>query len=309
MIIMASAPVISVVMTVYNGARYLPEAVDSILRQTVTDFEFIIIDDGSTDSTLTILRAYERQDARIQLISRPNTGQPKALREGSNAAVGEFIARMDADDIAVRERFDRQIRFLREYPDHVAVGCHLLLIDPDGDPLAEQKRPTTHDSISEFIMRGDGVLPHPSAMIRRSAMMAVGGYRTEFPGAEDLDLWLRLSEVGKLANVDQVLMRYRMHCQSITWQTRATQIDSAQRAVKEASQRRRQFVSVPEIPYTRPSQARLHRSWARMALSAGNLDTARKHARTAFARAPFSPSNLGIGVRLLWQVAGCRRAA
>src|SRR4051794_24772902 len=116
---MPPPPPISVLLAVYNGGRYLRAAVDSILTQTFTDFEFIIIDDGSTDGSLATLREFAQRDPRINLVSRPNKGLTVTLNEGIALARGEFLARMDADDIALPQRFEKQIAYLRDHPECV----------------------------------------------------------------------------------------------------------------------------------------------------------------------------------------------
>src|SRR3954468_5693657 len=121
------APTVSVLLAVYNARRYLRQAIDSILAQTFTDFEFIIIDDGSTDDTLAILREYEKRDGRIRLISRPNKGLTTTLNEGLALARGEFLARMDGDDVALPTRFEKQVTYLRDHPECVLVGSRVLL--------------------------------------------------------------------------------------------------------------------------------------------------------------------------------------
>src|SRR4051812_26679567 len=128
---MAASPTVSVLMAVYNGEQYLREAVNSILSQTFKDFEFIIIDDGSTDRSPELLASYARADSRVKLISRPNKGLTKSLNEGLHAARGEFVARMDGDDISLPERFERQVSYLREHPEVVLVGSRVEFIDPD----------------------------------------------------------------------------------------------------------------------------------------------------------------------------------
>src|SRR5213082_3006291 len=126
------SPVVSVLMPVYNAQRYLPAAVESILGQTFRDFEFIIIDDGSTDRSGEILRKFAAEDPRIKLISRPNTGYVVALNEALSCASGEFVARMDADDISLPTRFERQVAYLREHTDCVLVGTNVITMDSDG---------------------------------------------------------------------------------------------------------------------------------------------------------------------------------
>ena len=130
-----SSPSVSICMPVYNTKRYVAEAVESILAQTFGDFEFIIIDDGSTDGSRAILERYAKQDDRIRLISRPNTGIVGARNEALGLARGELIAVMDSDDVALPERFEVQVAYLREHPECVVVGSRALIIDPDGCAL------------------------------------------------------------------------------------------------------------------------------------------------------------------------------
>ena len=297
---MSQSPLVSCVMSVFNGKRYLADAVESILSQTFTDFEFVVIDDGSTDTSPRLLERYAAADSRLRLTRRPNTGLTRALNEGLRLARGEFVARMDGDDVAERTRFERQVAFLRQHADCVAVGCALQLLDPDGAPLAEQRPPTTHEAIVARLLQGEGAVPHPSAMIRRSALLAVGGYREDFPAAQDLDLWLRLSEFGRLANLGEILLRYRLHADSVTARRRTQQLACAERAVREALLRRGQPVPGRiQLPDAKPSSpARTLRGSARMAWRSGHVSTARKHAWAAFQAAPWCCSNLGL-LRLL----------
>jgi glycosyltransferase involved in cell wall biosynthesis len=210
-----SSPQISVLMPVYNAERYLDEAVQSILGQTFADFEFIIIDDGSTDGSLKILRGYEARDARIRLISRPNTGFCIALSESVSLARGEFIARMDSDDSSLPDRFEHQIAFLRSHPNVVAVGGEVSWVDQDGDVIRNFCAGHTHEELDAAQMRGvSGVITHPAVMLRRYALLEIGGYRNELEPAEDFDLFLRLAEHGRLANLDRLVLRYRIHAAS-----------------------------------------------------------------------------------------------
>ena len=300
-IVLSKSPAISVVMSVCNGSAYLSQAIESILSQSWCDFEFIIIDDGSKDETLGILRTYESKDTRIDVVSRGNTGLTRALNEGISRSRGQFIARMDADDIAEPSRLDLQVGYLQTHPECVAVGCSLLLTDPDGDPLAEEEPPLTHDQIVVKLWSGIGALPHPTAVIRRDALNSVGGYRESFLCAQDLDLWLRLADVGYLANLPQALLRYRLHPESVTSQNRELQLASAERAVREAYQRNNERLP-SEFHLPRPQMSslpRTYRSWARMACRNGNRAVARKHAWNALCAAPFALSNVGIAATLL----------
>src|SRR4051812_48570442 len=151
LVITPVAPVISVLLPAYNAARYVTEAVETILAQTYADFEFLIVDDGSTDDTSRILARNAGRDPRIQLVSRPHTGVVIALNDRLARARGEFVARMDADDVAMPTRFDRQMRYLTDHPDCVMVGSRVLVIDSGGVPLTVMGDAFTHDEIDSAL--------------------------------------------------------------------------------------------------------------------------------------------------------------
>ncbi len=294
-------PIVSIVMSVYNSQRYLCSAVESILAQTFSNFEFIVINDGSTDRSLKILRDFQKQDHRIRVISRDRTGLTPALNEGIRLAKGHFIARMDADDVAYPQRFEQQVHFLNKYPACVAVGCALLLIDPDGEAIAERHPLVPHDSIVLSLLSGNTAIPHPSAMIRREALVSVGAYREDFEYAQDLDLWLRLCETGELANLGKILMQYRLHEQSITAKHLTRQAECAERAVRDAYQRRQLSIPTNFRMPVRKIVSRDHtlRRWAKLALRSGNLEVAKKHAWAAFSTSPLSLGNVRLAARFL----------
>ncbi|MCS6814231.1 MAG: glycosyltransferase [Cyanobacteria bacterium] len=235
---MSKSPTISVIMPVYNADRYVAQAVESILTQTFADFEFLIVDDGSTDRSLKILRHYAAQDDRIHLTSRPNTGYVIALNEMLRLAKGEFIARMDADDVALPDRFQRQVAFLRQHPEVVCVGGSHDIIDAQGRLLTTLKLPESNEEIQRLALAGHGSICHPCAMIRRSTIIAIGGYNEAMMPAEDLDLWLRLGELGQLANLPEPVLRYRLHMKSVSEQNTMHQRQRAREACEQAWQRR-----------------------------------------------------------------------
>src|SRR5688572_17248865 len=183
----ADAPTVSVVMTVYNTERYVAEAVDSVLGQTFRDFEFIIIDDGSTDGSPFILRNAAARDPRIRLVSRPNTGIVRAANEGIALAAGPYIARMDSDDVCLPRRLETQLRYLDEHPECVLVGSRVTVVDPYGSPVLESMQPLTHEEIdAELLGSGGGwAIVQPSAMMRTDAVRRVGGYRGVHNVSED----------------------------------------------------------------------------------------------------------------------------
>lgn len=289
-----NSPLVSVVMPVYNAEKYLKEAVESILNQTFTDFEFIITNDGSTDKSGEILRQYQNIDSRIKLIEQNNMGLTRSLNNMLSIAQGDFIARMDADDIALPERFQRQVAFLQKNSNYVAVGSKVLLIDEDGCPIMPFSQLTTHDEIDQAHLKGTtgSFINHPSVMIRTEAMKKIDGYRVDLEPAEDLDLFLRLAEIGKINNIDQILLKYRVHLKSVGHSRRLAQIKSANRAVMEAHQRR--GLNIPDFSICEPHQPSInetYRKWGWWALSAKNLHTARKYAWLALKQEPLSSAN------------------
>jgi glycosyltransferase involved in cell wall biosynthesis len=291
-----SLPAISVLMPVYNAERYVAEAVESILKQTFTDFEFIIINDGSTDRSLQILQHYAKQDVRIRLINRENRGLVKTLNEGVGLAKTPYIARMDADDISYPCRLAKQVKFLEEHPGFVVIGSKVQLIDEDGDPLRLFSLETTHREIDLAHLQGEGgAIAHPAAMIRKDALKSVGGYRAEFIHSEDLDLWLRMAEGGELGNLPNVLVDYRQHLHSVGHKYRNEQIASTNKAVNDALERRgivKGKFSKIEMPIA--SKKQLILKWGWWALGAGNIKTARKYAIKAFKESPFCLETLKL---------------
>lgn len=232
------SPTISVVMSVYNNAAFLREAVESILHQTFTDFEFLIMDDGSTDRSLSILQEYAEQDARVVVFSRENRGLTCTLNELIGYARAEFIARMDADDVSLPDRFARQVEFLRQHPQVVCVGGAQNWIDDAGRILEHRQEAETDAEIQQQNLSGCTAINHPSSMMRRSAILQVGGYDETLWSAQDLDLWLKLGEVGELANLKETVLQYRQHMSSVSESRQAEQLRNKQRACERAWQRR-----------------------------------------------------------------------
>jgi GT2 family glycosyltransferase len=293
---MQKSPQVSVLMPVHNGEAYLSPAIDSILGQTFRDFEFIIVDDGSSDRSRDIIRDYARVDARIRPFYCEHRGITVVLNQGVTAARGEFIARMDADDISLPERLAVQLRFLDENPSVVAVGCALDVIDPDGDSISVMRWPIEHEEIDRRLLIGQGGLPHPAAMIRRQALLAVGGYREQYQVAQDKDLWLRLAEHGRLANLPTPLLRYRQHLRSISSVRQREQRLAVARAIEEACRRRGQEVpaAVAMLAQSPPAHAiDMRRVWSREAMRHGHYRTACKHLCSYILEKPYSPLRWG----------------
>ncbi len=282
---------ISVVMPVYNAERYVAEAVESILAQTFRDLELLVFDDGSTDRSLEILQTYADRDDRVRVFAKPHRGYVPWLNEGLRIARGEFIARMDADDVSFPQRFARQVEYLRRQPDCVAIGCDLLMIDPDGDPLCKVTHDVEHEAIEADLLNGEfDVISHPTCMMRRSALVAVGGYRDKYETVEDFDLWLRLAEHGRLANLPEVLFQYRQHHESVNATKSERQKQLADEVITEARLRRGLKPLARSIwSFTEPNAVWRHQMWARQAAGSGYHRTALKHASVSLRNAPFSP--------------------
>jgi glycosyltransferase involved in cell wall biosynthesis len=215
---------VTVLMPVYNGAAYLAATLASVRCQTHADFEFLVVDDGSTDGSREILQAFAAQDARIRIIYATHGGIAAARNHGLAQARGTVIVWMDHDDIAMPDRIERQLAYLAEHPEIAAVGSALRLINKDGDQIAAPtKYPLTSEEIREGLLSGYCMLGQPTVAMRRKAAIAVGGYRRAFDTADDYDLWLRLSERYPLANMPEVLVDYRWHGNNTTARRRRQQ--------------------------------------------------------------------------------------
>jgi glycosyltransferase involved in cell wall biosynthesis len=208
---MLSNPKITVLMPVYNCELYIREAVDSILNQTFADFEFLILDDASTDATVAIIKTYN--DPRIQLIQKPqNSGYTNSLNNGLSIAKGEYIARMDGDDISLPERFAKQVAFMDANPEVVVCGCAFQILGSDKISSGCE----FNDDI-KLAMLKESCIGHPTAMIRKSILEKNNIlYDNKMEPAEDYDLWVRLLSFGKLHNLQEILLYYRNHEQQIS---------------------------------------------------------------------------------------------
>lgn len=199
--------ILSVVMSVYNGGKFLEEAVLSVLNQTFTGFEFIIIDDGSIDNSKKIIESFK--DARIKLISRENKGLIYSLNEGIAQAKGKYIARMDADDICLPQRFEKQLKFLTDNQDVVLLGTFAKFIDENGKETGEYKVPINYRDIRKEIFWHNPFV-HSSVIFERSIFNKAGAYDAKYKHAEDFELWSRMVPKFKSANLPEFLLKYRM---------------------------------------------------------------------------------------------------
>ena len=206
-------PKISVVMPVYNGEKYIEEAIDSILNQTFSDFEFIIIDDGSTDKTESIIKSYN--DKRIKYIkNEKNLGVARSLNKGLDIAQGEYIARMDADDISLPKRFKKQLRYMSKHKDIAVCGSAIELFG--GEKVKKVYTVTGTENMKINMLFGS-CLYHPTVMMRASIVKKDGyRYDEEYDKVEDFELWTRIIYRYKINNVKNVLLRYRKHENQVT---------------------------------------------------------------------------------------------
>jgi len=221
------SPLVTVLLSVYNGERFLRESVESILGQTFTDFEFLIVDDASTDSTALILTEYAGRESRIRLVHNPgNLGLTRSLNRGLALAAGKYVARQDADDVSLPERLQRQVEFLEEHEDIAVLGTCLEIIDEEGKLLATRRLATESDEIEAELLLKNNALLHTSVAIRKSALLETGGYDERIQFAQDYELWWRVSKKWKLANLPEVLVKWRESSQRISSVHRRQQLNS-----------------------------------------------------------------------------------
>jgi len=204
-------PEVSVIMSVYNGEKYLKDAVESILNQTYEDFEFIIINDGSIDNTKNIISHYANLDNRIKFVNNyRNIGLTKSLNKGINISKGNYIARMDADDISLQNRFFKQIAIFKKYDDTSVVVSNYVIIDKNNREIKEQKLPSDNFTLYNSI-RKNNIICHGSIMMRKMLLDKVGVYNELLDFAQDYDLWLRIFKNGyKFYSIPEVLYKFRI---------------------------------------------------------------------------------------------------
>jgi len=293
-------PQVSVVLPVYNAQRYLAETVESILSQTFCNFELVAVDDESTDRSRDILKEYAERDPRVRVMELSHVGIVGARNAGMKVARGEYIACMDHDDVMMPERIGLQVEFFKNHSDCIAVGGAGLLIDPDGDPLIERHLPIAPDEIEAELLQGINPLIQPSVTIRREAVLSIGGYREESNFAEDYDLFLRLAEVGKLANMPDVLVKYRQHMSRASHAHYEQQNQVANAARREAFERRglSNFVPSPPQSWHPNTLSEFHVRCTNDALDGGNIQTARKHVACLLREKPFSPRTWDLMARV-----------
>lgn len=239
-------PRVSVVMPVRNCSRYVSEAAQSILSQSYSNLELIVIDDGSDDDTPEIIDELGNADRRLMLIRQPPSGIVAALNEGIRASRGEFIARMDGDDVAVTNRIERQVAALDSNIDIAVIGTAATMIDGHGAQIGSMMYPTSPKAILDRLPTAN-CIAHPTVLMRKRVVDAFGGYRAPFAGCEDYDLWLRIAEKHSLANLPEPLLLYRMHDRQCTWRQYEARI-LAELGAQACSKLRRAGRAEPPMP-------------------------------------------------------------
>lgn len=211
---MPADPTITVLMPAYNAGRYIAEAIASVLRQTYADFEFIIVNDGSSDNTLDIINTFN--DPRIRIINQPNQGVAVALNAGLKQARAPYIARFDADDVCYPGRLQKQLWFLRNNPEYILVGSDAEYISANGDHLFNFRCIAhTHEEIKQK-MYFYCPFVHPTVMYKTDIIRALGGYPENAHNFEDYLLWTNIARAGKLYNLPEALIKYRLNPTSVT---------------------------------------------------------------------------------------------
>lgn len=222
---------LSVLMAVYNGGCYLAPAVDSILNQTFRDFEFIIVNDGSTDKTRERLEAYAKKDSRVRLIHQEkNLGLTVALNCGLSQARGKYLARMDADDVSMPERFARQLDWMETHPDCGVSGTAYRIMDAGGTTQLDCHFSNEHHYLLWYLCF-QNPLAHPSVMLRTTLLRDVGGYREQARYSEDFDLWWRLATVTEIGFLPEVLVSLRRHSGCVSLVRAQEQIQTRDRVL------------------------------------------------------------------------------
>jgi hypothetical protein len=260
---------------------------ESILRQTLSSLELIVIDDGSTDRTAAIAEKFASGDSRVRVLRRPHEGLSATLNAGIAAVRGEYVARMDADDISAPDRLQKQVAYLDSRPACVAVGTWIEVVDEAARHIGLKTFVTTHDEISAALLRCVSPMAHPTVVARRDVLRGAGGYDARRYPSEDLDLWFRLAESGELANLSETLLQHRRHKVAIGVCEREKMKAMALTICNEARTKRGlQPQRGTPILAGRNADARYHFECARTALIAGPRLTAVRHAAATIAAEP-----------------------
>lgn len=302
-------PKVSILVPCFNTARFLDVCLESACHQTFRDIEILVADDGSTDGSRAIAERHSQKDSRVRLFDGPKSGISANRNFLLGKSTGEYIAWLDSDDVAYPDRISQQVKYFNEHSDVVCLGTAVRVIDEDGSPIRFEVRATDHDTISnELICATSNGIFFPSCMMR-SELFQTLKLQSDFGDAEDTDLLLRVSEIGRIANLPDVLLDYRWRMKSTSW---TDHFDKARRvwlAINSARRRR----ALPEKDLskfeqwsgvdTRFTEAEVQRLWARAAWTAGEFATARKYTLKALKGAPFHPDSWYLAENLAYPLA------
>ena len=288
-------PKINVIMSVYNGKPHLKEAIDSIFNQTFSDFEFIIINDCSTDASLEIIKSYD--DGRIKIISNEvNIGLTKSLNKALKEASGKYIARQDADDISLPNRLELQLKYLENHPQVALLGTGIYVVDARGKEIEKRiMQPNPRASLQ----KGNRIV-HGSVMFRKSAIDKIGGYNEALKYAQDYELWLRMAKRHGVRNLPLPLYKLRMHGGSILSQKAEEQQMCAVLAQKLAMGEIREdnLFDLQEHPistfhtvFNRNDKMAFHKAAAYNHVQNGDLPALRRECFKAFIISPLDLEN------------------
>lgn len=209
------SPLVTVLMPVYNASPYLKQAIESILEQTYDNYEFLIIDDGSTDASLSIIRQYATANSKLRVVSRSNRGLVNTLNEGVLLARGKYIARQDADDMSLPLRLEKQVLFMERHTDALLVGSNYEFIDSQGAVSGATDVFTKHNDIKPALIFSNQ-FGHGTVMVDKNGLINSGLYDANYAHAEDYELWSRIADRGSVYNLSDILYQWRMHSQNIT---------------------------------------------------------------------------------------------
>lgn len=298
---MRMSPTISVLMSTYNRACFLDSSIESILKQSYTDFEFIIVNDGSTDETKERLTVWASKDPRITVLHQSQRGLPAALNHACKKAQGRYLARMDDDDIALPRRFETQLRAMAADPACVALGTAVTRIDEQGARLDTVIPYLANEQITAELLKGNGAaIVHPTLLARTAAVKMVGMYQEEYRRGQDLDLFLKLSEVGRLQNLAEVGLLFRIDSRSSSKVSKHSMEyrKQVENQILSFAYQRRGLGPPPEIEY-HPSMTQGRWLWTigHLALAGGNLRIARQYAIKAISSGPLTPDYFRLLVR------------
>ena len=221
---MSDQPLVSVVLVIRDVERYLDEAIESILRQTMRDFEFIIVDFGSTDNSKRIAERYQAGDARIRVSQIAPCTYIEAKIAACALPKGRYVAIQDADDISLPDRLEAEVSYMNQHSSVGLLGGAVQWIDSEGRPLPSADDYPTEDRDIRIELQSRNVFWHPTILMRTEAFASVGGYRAAFKQSDDYDLWLRIAEHYQCANLKQKVLNYRIHPQQLSLKKRKDQI-------------------------------------------------------------------------------------